>query len=159
MARTSVVGDTSIAKPRAAKPLEAQPTLTSRDTTPQHRLGKTGLTFAERRIEQPDRTAEDPDVAPRSGPRITGGKRGSVGNPLAGSIGKVAKLLSPLIADAFSTPNNKEAAINLVDATETYGNNPGNFNPIPTTSFTPAPTIPVTGAGVMKDGGFIRRRG
>lgn len=152
MARISVVGDTKIP---ATTALEPSGPLTPSDTIPQHRLGKTNLTFAERRIPQPDRTAEDPDVAPRSGPPITGGKKGSVGNSLAGSIGKVAKLLSPLIADAFSTPNNKEAAINLVDATETYGNNPGNFNPIPA----PTPYVPVTGAGVMKDGGFIRRRG
>ena len=151
MAFTKAVGDTSIVTPRAAKPLEP---LTSRDTTPQHRLGKTNLNFAERRIPKPDGTAEDPGVAPRSGPRITGGKRGSVGNPIGDAIGKAAKLFSPLIADAFSTPNNKEAAINLVDATETYGNNPGNFNPIPA----PTPYVPTTIAG-MKDGGFIRRRG
>ena len=150
MAFTRAVGDTSISKQTAAKPLEP---LTSRDTTPQHRLGKTNLTFAERRIPQPDRTAEDPDVAPRSGPRITGKKR-PVGNSLADSIGKAAKLLSPLIADAFSTPNNKEAAINLVDATETYGNSAGNFNTTPA----PTPYVPTTIAG-MKDGGFIRRRG
>ena len=150
MAFTKAVGDTSIVTPRAAKPLEP---LTSRDTTPQHRLGKTAPNFAERRIPQPDRTAEDPGVAPRSGPPITGKKR-PVGNSLADSIGKAAKLLSPLIADAFSTPNNKEAAINLVDATETYGNSAGNFNTTPA----PTPYVPTTIAG-MKDGGFIRRRG
>lgn len=150
MARISVVGDTKIP---ATTALEPSGPLTPGDTIPQYQLGKTGPKFAKRRIPKPDRTAEDPGVAPRSGPPITGKKR-PVGNSLADSIGKAAKLLSPLIADAFSTPNNKEAAINLVDATETYGNSAGNFNTTPA----PTPYVPTTIAG-MKDGGFIRRRG
>jgi len=155
MARTSVVGDTSIAKQTAAKPLAP---LTSKGTIPQHRLGKTNLTFAERRIEQPDRTAEDPDVAPRSGPRITGGKRGSVGNPLAGSIEKAAKLFSPLIADAFSPDLLGGRGGGMTSGQHEAFSDMGGHSLAPTA---PAPSIvvpPTFSIAAMKDGGFIRRR-
>ena len=154
MAFTKAVGDTSIVTPRAAKPLVP---LTSRDTIPQHRLGKTALNFAERRIPQPDRTAEDPDVAPRSGPPITGGKKGSVGNSLAGSIGKVAKLLSPLIADAFSPDLLGGRGGGMTSGQHTAFSDMGGHSLAPTA---PAPSIVVPPTiAAMKDGGFIRRRG
>jgi len=155
MARISVVGDTKIP---ATKALEFSGPLTPSDTIPQYQLGKTGPKFAERRIPQPDRTAKDPDVAPRSGPPITGGKRGSVGNPIGDAIGKAAKLFSPLIADAFAPLPTGVPGMTTSDIPA----NTNFFSPVTDAiGFTSPPVGSDFNASLaaMKDGGFIRRRG
>ena len=165
MARTSVVGDTEIPREIASK---SPKPLTRPDTVPQYRLGKSGTQFGPTNIPKPERTLGDPSIAPSRGPNITGGR--TVGNNgTARAIIGAAKKFAPLIADAWNTPNNKQAAINLVDATESPLSNPGSFTPTP--SFAPPnilgasgaqlshnfPAVPTTIAA-MKDGGFIRRR-
>ena len=119
------------------------------------RTGRTALTFAEPNIPLPEGTPPPPNVA-SEGRRITG-EQGSTGNPIGDAIGNAAKKLSPLIADAFSTPDNRQAAINLVDATESPLSNPGSFISAPT----PAP-LPIAAPAPVpfftSEGGFIRKR-
>ena len=147
----------SLRPPRGITPLTGRTATSGR-----LRTGRSNLTFSSTNVPQPARTAPPPDVA-SEGPRITG-EQGSTGNPIGDAIGNAAKKLSPLIADAFSTPDNRQAAINLVDATESPLSNPGSFIsapasapapasfPIPVAA--PAPAFPIS----FNEGGFIRKR-
>ena len=151
MAITRVVGDTEIPRPVASKRLAP---LTPRDTTPQYRLGKTALNFAERPIPQPARTAPPPSVALRNSSGGTPRKR-EVGNPIGAAISRAAKILSPALADVFSGPPDIPGA----SGAQLSHNFPGRAAPVAPPVAAPIAAPPMTGAGLMKDGGFIRRRG
>ena len=167
MAFTPATGDTSIGKERASetiRPPRGVTPLTGRTATSgRTRTGRSLLTFNQPNIPRPEGTAPPPDVA-SEGRRITG-RQGSTGNPIGDAALAAAKKLAPLIADAFSsTPDNRQAAINLVDATESPLSNPGSFIsapasapapasfPIPVAA--PAPAFPIS----FNEGGFIRKR-
>ena len=139
-------------------PTSGVSTLTGRTAT-SGRLptGRTALTFSPLNVPQPARTAPPPDVA-SEGRRITG-RQGSTGNPIGDAIGNAAKKLAPLIADAFQ-PDTLGGRGGMTSEQHAAFSNMGNVTAIP--AFTPAPVtapvIPVTGVGIMKDGGFIRKR-
>ena len=176
MAFTPAKGDTDpvfrsqiasriIRPPRGVNPLTGRTATSGRLPT-----GRSNLTFSSTNVPQPARTAGNPDIAPARNTNIRGGqgpKENQLRNAITGLGKKFGRQIGSFIGRELDFAATRQGFEEMENVASSSGGafspelNFGSSQP-PTQSFTPAPVtatvIPVTGVGIMKDGGFIRKR-